>query len=294
MPAPVACTEYHWSPMASGASHSQFAGTLAAIVLTVMVVLLSTERWKASHTYALPLFLTSLFALAFAAYMFSLVAGVQDCRQAWTLLMAASGGLGVGILGVFGGLSWLIISDGDTETIVYDFTIKIAFIVAALVVTDVAVTARDFLTRILFPNIQHSTAIAAHAAYVAAVMAAFLALVRKRRNGRRTRPRAVRFAAGSTLGCALASGLILEVALATERWDDSANWINISASFLGIALATVAAVAHLCALPTRTDRVAVLGRRALHAIPPQPKKADVSDHANTKRRARGKNRNRTR
>ncbi|MEV7628956.1 hypothetical protein [Actinoplanes sp. NPDC089786] len=292
MPDPDNCPEFHWNPMAAGASHSQFAGTLAAIVLTAMVVLLSTQRRHANQTYALPLFLTSLFSLTFTAYAFSLVAGIQDCRQAWTLLMAASAGLGVGILGVFGGLSWLIISDGDTETMAYDFTIKIAFVVAAMAVTDVAGTARNLL-HILFRTVQYSTVIAVHAAYVAAVMAAFFAVGRNRRKGCRNYPRAVRRAAGSTLGCALAAGLILEVTLATERWNDSTTWISVCASFLGIAIVPVAAVAHLCALPTRSDRVAVLGRLASRGIPPQKKGTDVSDHGNTKR-TRRKNRNQTR
>ncbi|RSM54917.1 hypothetical protein DMB66_36815 [Actinoplanes sp. ATCC 53533] len=218
--------------------------------------------------------MASLFSLTYAAYLFSLIAGLQDCRQAWRLLMVAADGLGVGVLGIFGGLSWLVIARGDVEDAVNRFTTTIGFIVAGFVIIDLSATAHDFRVRILTPEEIPDWVGVALIVHIALAAAAFVAVAVSRRSIRPNGMRSVRAAAVSTLVCTIVGGLSMDAIMKNTGDGDAPSWINVVALLVAVVPGTVAAIIHLYALPTRGAREYILGRHSVRQFPLQAKNAD--------------------
>jgi hypothetical protein len=48
------------------------------------------------------------YTFALDSFMFGITSGEQVCERAWTETMGAAGMLGIGALGLFTGLAWLL------------------------------------------------------------------------------------------------------------------------------------------------------------------------------------------
>jgi hypothetical protein len=107
------CPTADWSPVTSAGADSQLAAVLAGFVFAGLVMLLSERRRGPRRVLTINLFCASFLVLAFASYLFTLVAGDTDaaaCRRAWTESVVASGLLGLGAVAITSGIAWLLSS----------------------------------------------------------------------------------------------------------------------------------------------------------------------------------------
>lgn len=111
-----ACT-YDWNPLTTAPLNSQLAGVLAGLVFAGVIVLISVQPEPARlpsgvepgrRTEALVLLVGSFLALLMAAFLFGVASGDGVCTRGRTMVLAAGGLLGLGVLSMFGGLCWLI------------------------------------------------------------------------------------------------------------------------------------------------------------------------------------------
>ena len=98
--------------IAAAPSHSQFASVIGGFIFAGIVLLIeggrSNNNPESRRVPALMLFLPALLSLLVSSFLFSEVAGEQTCIRAYTGGVLAAGLLGVGAVGVFSGISWLL------------------------------------------------------------------------------------------------------------------------------------------------------------------------------------------
>jgi len=275
-PSPQTCGDLGWNPVESAASHSQLAGVVASLLFAGMIVLLTDRGRTVRHTNALVLLTASFFILALDSFLFSIIAGEQICGRAWTSTMIAGGMLGVGALGIFGGLSWLMNPYGAEERHGSRLVTAIAFVVGAVVIIHLWVTTIDYL-KDMGPVADVpgwlSPAADAHAAFGFAGILALAALRWRRRRPPRHR---VLWAGYLTVGyasvCAVTSGVLLGPGV--PAWTDVPAWAVIVAVLLPLSIVTVTIGTHLFALAHSLDPGARKppgpGRPRLGASRPRP------------------------
>ncbi|MEU7868130.1 hypothetical protein [Dactylosporangium sp. NPDC049140] len=139
------CAELEWSPIVSAPVHSAFAGVLAGLVFAGIVVLLSGAGDQVRRTNALVTFGSSFLVLAFDAFLFGVIAGERVCGRAWTETLYASGLLGLGALGIFAGICWLIDAGDTTSGRMTRFYVVTTYVIALIVSYHVGATAIEYL-----------------------------------------------------------------------------------------------------------------------------------------------------
>jgi hypothetical protein len=198
--------------------------------------------------------MSSFFILALDSFLFSIVAGEQICARAWTSTMIAGGMLGVGALGIFGALSWLVNANQGQERRLSSLTSGIAFVVGVVVVTHLWVTTKDFMrdttSVTAYPGWLSVTVDASSA--VAAVGLLVFAFVRRRR----TLPaKRVYWAAHATVVYALASAVTSGVLLgpAESDWESVSAWLMVLAVLLPLTIVTITVGTHILAVAHPSD-----------------------------------------
>ncbi|MFD0746451.1 hypothetical protein ACFQ1L_34880 [Phytohabitans flavus] len=139
------CDTLDWSPIASAPVHSAFAGVLAGLVFAGIVLLLSSRSDQVRRTNALVIFGSSFLVLAFDAFLFGVIAGERVCARAWTETMHAAGLLGLGALGIFAGICWLIDTSDTTAGRMTRFYVTTTYVIAIIVTYHVGATAVEYL-----------------------------------------------------------------------------------------------------------------------------------------------------
>lgn len=139
------CDGLDWSPIASAPVHSAFAGVLAGLVFAGIVLLLSVRSDQVRRTNALVIFGSSFLVLAFDAFLFGVIAGERICARAWTEMMHAAGLLGLGALGIFAGICWLIDTNDTTAGRMTRFYVITTYVIAIIVTYHVGATAVEYL-----------------------------------------------------------------------------------------------------------------------------------------------------
>lgn len=139
------CDALEWSPIASAPVHSAFAGVLAGLVFAGIVLLLSARSDQVRRTNALVIFGSSFLVLAFDAFLFGVIAGERVCARAWTETMHAAGLLGLGALGIFAGICWLIDTSDTTAGRMTRFYVVTTYVIAIIVTYHVGATAVEYL-----------------------------------------------------------------------------------------------------------------------------------------------------
>ena len=139
------CDKLGWDPLGSAPLHSAFAGVLAGLVFAGIVLLLSVQAERIRRANALVVLGSAFLVLAFDAFMFGVIAGERVCGRAWTETMFAAGLLGLGALGIFSGLCWLIDANDSGDRRTTRFYLSITYVIALIASYHIAVTAHDYL-----------------------------------------------------------------------------------------------------------------------------------------------------
>jgi hypothetical protein len=139
------CGDLTWSPIGSASSLSQLAGVVASLVFAGVVFLLQRRAPDGRQDQAIALLISGFLTFALVSFMFGVVAGEQTCPRAWTEYMVASGGLGIGTLGLFTSLVWLLHVHEEANGLSFRVTTAIAYSLAATVGFLLVVTARAYL-----------------------------------------------------------------------------------------------------------------------------------------------------
>lgn len=138
-----------WSMIASAPSHSQFASVVGGFIFTGIVLLIEGGKpnrdSKARRVPALMLFLPALLSLLVSSFLFSEVAGEQTCIRAYAGGVLAAGLLGVGAVGVFSGVSWLLDVYGEQHHDLITTSKVVTFTAYGVVIALLTVSGADFL-----------------------------------------------------------------------------------------------------------------------------------------------------
>jgi hypothetical protein len=118
---------------------------LAGLVFAGIGVLLSATGDHVRRTNALVTFGSSFLVLAFDAFLFGVIAGERVCGRAWTETLYASGLLGLGALGIFAGICWLIDAGDTTSGRMTRFYVVTTCVIALIVSYHVGATAIEYL-----------------------------------------------------------------------------------------------------------------------------------------------------
>jgi MFS family permease len=176
--------------------------------------------------------------------------------------MIAGGMLGVGALGIFGALSWLLNAKEGPERRLSRLTSGIAFVVGVVVVTHMWVTTKDF--------IRDTSSVTNYPGWLAGVVdtvsalavAGLLVFAYIRR--RRTLPaQRVYWAGYATVSYALASAVTSGFLLgpAESDWKDVSAWLMVLAVLLPLTIVAVTVGTHILAIAHPSDPEA-------HKLPP--------------------------
>jgi hypothetical protein len=139
------CDGLDWNPIASAPVHSAFAGVLAGLVFAGIVLLLSAHGDQVRRTNALVVFGSSFLVLAFDAFLFGTIAGEHVCGRAWTETLYAAGLLGLGALGIFAGICWLIDASDTTSGRMTRFYVVTTYVIAMIVSYHVGATVQEYV-----------------------------------------------------------------------------------------------------------------------------------------------------
>ncbi len=251
------CNELGWNPVGSASAHSTLAGVVSSLVFAGIVVLLSDKTPSPQRTRALILFCAAFFALAFDAFLFAVIAGEQICARAWTETMTASALLGLGALGIFSGVAWLLEAFGDAEKRATRLTMLITYTLAFIVVLELQATAQDYIDDLEKTGTAHVPSWAHWMVrlYTPALLVVILFVRLISRIGQRSEAatdRSASRAAYVTVAYVLAISLIagLSEGSPTTDWEPRAHiWIILTATVTTLALPGLGLLAQLLALP---------------------------------------------
>jgi hypothetical protein len=252
------CGELEWSPIASAPVHSAFAGVLAGLVFAGIVVLLSGTGDQVRRTNALVTFGSSFLVLAFDAFLFGVVAGERVCGRAWTETLYASGLLGLGALGIFAGICWLIDAGDTTSGRMTRFYVVTTYVIALIVSYHIGSTASEYLNDVRLTSGAPGWLVTVTAAYRWIMLAAVLltgASLRFRRRWSTSRP-VVTSAAYAYVAC-----VVLALYGSGSVSGDAQDWTHPSAALVAgntsvaLMFPALAVLAQVITLPSRTPTV---------------------------------------
>jgi hypothetical protein len=143
------CDSLAWNPLGSASAHSQLAGVVASLVFAGIVLLLQRGVPAQRQTQAVSLLIAGFFTFALDSFLFGVIAGEQICARAWTETMVAAGMLGIGALGIFTSLAWLLHVHEESNPTAFRLATFAAYCLAGIVGLQLAVTAQDYLRDVL-------------------------------------------------------------------------------------------------------------------------------------------------
>ena len=263
----MGCPEPAWDPAISSAAHSQLTGTLASLVFGAIVFILSKDvTARRTHGQAVALLVAGFFTFALDSFIFGVTSGERVCGRAWTETMVAAGLMGIGALGLFTGLAWLLrIHDADNRA-AFRATTLAAYLVAIAVGFQLQETAHDYLhdTGAALPSwLQNSVS-----DYVLAIVIISAAHFGFKRILRRLAPKVVSTTAYITIAYAFVTLWLFSWAsgLDPKEWQiGHQNHIAYIAVSLALGLPALTLVLQLVALPGPDES----------AVPAQPARPDA-------------------
>lgn len=272
------CPDADWSILSVAPPYSQLAGVLAGFVFTGLVVLLALPSRDSLRIRTLTLFVSAFLVLSLDSYQWGLLAGDSVDVKACNRLLAggeiASGLLGLGAVAIFSGVNWLLAShlqsppsesepsapthDSREYLIVVrqlETVCRLAlYSLGAIVVTLLAVTARDYVRVVLkdsnFPWVEWAVL-----AYPVAILLIVISLEGNRRRsggpGNNGRIRAIIIGAlGSVLYGATATVFVgVIVGIPANFWVNTPLWMVWTTLFLGLLAPAPSLIALIYASP---------------------------------------------
>jgi hypothetical protein len=139
------CDSIPWSPMGSASAHSALAGVIAGLVFAGIVILLERRREDKKPSPAISLLIAGFFTFALDSFLFAVIAGEQACARAFSETMVAAGMLGIGALGLFTGIAWLLHAHDETDPTPFRVTILVSYCLAIVVGLHLVLTTHDYL-----------------------------------------------------------------------------------------------------------------------------------------------------
>jgi hypothetical protein len=136
-----------WNMLDAAPAYSAFAGILAGFLFLAVVTLMTGRRYpartatkSAGRSSALMLFLPALLSLVISSFLFGEVSGDQVCARGFVGGIFASSFLGIGALGGFTGIVWMLeahsVPDRDLRRASIAFIYISYFIVVASLVAE--------------------------------------------------------------------------------------------------------------------------------------------------------------
>ncbi|GAA1409832.1 hypothetical protein ACFQZ4_04050 [Catellatospora coxensis] len=150
----TATCAFDGSPLTAAPLNSQLAGVLAGLVFAGMIVLISVQPEPSRlpsgvepgrRTEALVLLVGSFLALLMAAFLFGVASGDTSCARGRTVVLAAGGLLGLGVLSMFGGLCWLIDQYDHESRRATRVTLFATYFVGFIVIFYLSATVRGYV-----------------------------------------------------------------------------------------------------------------------------------------------------
>jgi hypothetical protein len=240
-----------WDPIASAATHSQLAGVIAGLVFGGIVVILQRRESGFADGQAIVLFVIGFATFALDSFLFGVVAGERLCDRAWTETMAAAGILGIGAIGLFTGISWLLVGHDGVGSAAVRVTRHVAYVIAAIVGIHITVTARDFLHDV-HPRLDTGWITAVQRIYIAIVILIIIVHDLLRRRIAPAAGQVVNFAAYAALAYVATTSAVFAVlaGMPPEDWDDGGSLRrSVTVACIAVVLPLFALIAQLMALP---------------------------------------------
>jgi hypothetical protein len=267
------CVDTDWRPALSAPLHSQLTGVLASLVFAGMVLVLGFKPAEGgSRANALMLLGSSFFTLMMASFDFGVISGDMVCARAWTLTMPAAGLFGLGFLGVFCGVSWLMAQPGGVNRPAVILIVVTARVVAVIVGFNLWTTADLYLRKLEplthFPGWLDRVVDASWLVVLGLVIAQFVYAAASK-SGRRAdgwwSRRRVAFAAYGCLVCTVGATIVFGqvVIYPPEYWAAPGEDLLILATLTSFGLPASVLLLFLASLPTGGSRVSALNHERI-------------------------------
>ena len=146
-------------------THSAFSGILGGFLFAGLIVLMTerktrhhgdsspaegvtADRHESLRVRTLMLFLPALLSLLVASFLFSEVAGEQSCARGYMAGILAGGLLGMGGLGVFSGIAWMLEIYGEAQQDLRHASVIVTYTAYVIVASLLAVSGVDVIQNV--------------------------------------------------------------------------------------------------------------------------------------------------
>lgn len=256
--APLDCGQLDWNPVSAAQMHSALAGTLASLVFAGIVLLMTLPSKPQHSRNALRLLLGAFLILTLDSFLWGVVGGSQICAQAWTLTMLAAGLLGLGVLAVFAGLTWLIDQRDEPGKHTTLLCLSMVYLTALIVGINLWTTAhkyrQDLSSVVTYPD-WFGPVIDAYPWVMFTAMGILCVNTAVRRFGR-ARPRvpeaAILTSAYAYMVCAFVSSYLTGQATLGSRadWDSPDPGLVVATTLVSLVIPAAAVLLQIFALPS--------------------------------------------
>jgi hypothetical protein len=245
-----------WNMIAAAPSHSQFTSVVGGFIFAGIILLVEGGRSRndpdSPHVPALMLFMPALLSLLVSSFLFSEVAGEQNCVRAYTGGVLASGLLGVGAVGVFSGIAWLLEVYGESNKDLIITSKVVTYTAYTVVVALLAVSGVDVLED-AFNNQVPSYALVPVVAYAPALLAILWLIHRYfMPEEKDARWRSLRFAVYSPIFAVIVTVVVYGFLADTNpaTWRSFNDWKTYLELGVSMTFPAIAIIAYSRALPS--------------------------------------------